>query len=92
MQEINYTVTAPLGLHIRVAGCLVKETTAFPGCRVILQKNGCNADARRLFAVLGLGVKQYDTFTILLEGEREVEAHAAFLRFCKKYLSDLQME
>ncbi len=70
MKEIVYTIKDPLGIHARPAGLLVKAATAFTSA-VTIEKNGKSADAKRIFGVMGLGVKQDDTITVRIEGADE---------------------
>ena len=73
MREFEYTVKDELGIHARPAGLLVKAAKA-TNCRISVAKDGKSADATRLFAVMGLGVKQGDTVRVTCEGENENEA------------------
>ncbi len=83
MIQFDFTVTDPDGLHARPAGQLVKEAQQFKSS-LSITKGEKTADLRRLFAVMGLAVKQNETVTIKAEGEDEQEAAA----FIQKFLSD----
>lgn len=85
MKTFQYTVTDAEGLHARPAGMLVKFAQ---GCAssVKIEKEGRTADAKRLFAVLGLGIKRSDTVTFTLAGESEEQDCAALKDFCEQNL------
>ncbi|MGM9646469.1 MAG: HPr family phosphocarrier protein [Eubacteriales bacterium] len=73
MREFEYTIKDELGIHARPAGLLVKAAKA-TNCRISVVKGDKTADATRLFAVMGLGIKQGDTVTVTCDGENEEEA------------------
>ena len=50
MKEFKYVIKDEQGIHARPAGLFVKEAAAFP-CKVIIEKDGKEADAKRIFAV-----------------------------------------
>ena len=60
MKEFSYVITDPEGIHARPAGLLVKEAGRFT-CSIKLMKNGKTADAKRIFAVMGLAAKKGET-------------------------------
>ena len=80
MQEFNYTITDALGIHARPAGLLVKEAGRFQS-DVTIEKGGKSADAKKLFALMGLGVKSGETVSIKIEGNDENEATSAIKVF-----------
>lgn len=73
MREFEYTIKDEFGIHARPAGLLVKAAKA-TNCRISVVKGDKTADATRLFAVMGLGIKQGDTVTVTCDGENEEEA------------------
>lgn len=81
MQTFQYTVKDPEGLHARPAGMLVKFSQSCTSS-ISIEKGGKTADAKRLFAVMGLAIKQNDTVTFTLEGESEQKDCAALQSFC----------
>ncbi len=83
MKTIEYIVKDELGLHARPAGLLVKKVGAFQS-KVTIGKDGQKADAKRLFAVMGLAVKQNDTIVIEVEGADEEQAAAEIQAFCEQ--------
>lgn len=73
IETLTYVIKDPMGLHARPAGLMVKSVSKLP-CRVTIQYKDKQADGKRLFSVMGLGVKINDTITIICEGEKEKEA------------------
>ena len=73
MIQFEFTVKDPNGLHARPAGQLVKEAQKYKSA-LSITKGEKSADLRRLFAVMGLAVKQGETVVIKAEGEDEQEA------------------
>ena len=57
MKEFKYTVTDPEGIHARPAGELVKKAKEFQS-KITITKDGKSADVKRLFALMGLAIKQ----------------------------------
>ena len=70
MKSFNYTITDPVGIHARPAGLLVKEAKAYDAV-IKVTKNGKSAEAKKLMALMGLGIKQGDTITVSVEGGDE---------------------
>lgn len=85
MTELSYIIKDEIGIHARPAGLLVKEAAKFP-CTVTIQAKGKTADAKKLFAVMSLGVKCGDEIVITLNGEKEEEAKEALLKFLSENL------
>ena len=85
MKSFSYTVKDELGIHARPAGALVKEAAAFP-CSITIAKDGKAADAKRIFGVMGLGVKCGEEITVCTDGENEEAASAAIEAFLKANL------
>lgn len=70
MRSFMYTVKAPVGMHARHAGLLVREAARF-SCAVTLSKGDRSADAKRILGLMGLGVKQGDLVKLTCEGDDE---------------------
>lgn len=83
MKEFTYTITDPEGIHARPAGELVKKAKEFTSA-VSIFKDGKKADAKKLFGLMGLGVKQGMEITVQAEGEDEEAAVAAMEAFLKE--------
>ena len=85
MKQFNYTITDELGIHARPAGMLVKTVTPFQS-KVTIDTGAKKADARRIMAVMGLGVKQGAELTFTVEGPDEDAAAEALETFLKANL------
>lgn len=84
-QEFTFTVSDPEGMHARPAGLLVAKAQEYQSS-IIVTRNGKSVDAKRIFGVMGLGVKQGDEVTVKVQGNDEVKAAAEFERFLKENL------
>ena len=84
MKEFKYVVTDPEGIHARPAGILVKQ--AGYKSAVTIVKGEKSADAKRIFGVMGLGVKTGEEVTIKVDGEDEETATAELEAFFKENL------
>lgn len=85
MKTITYTIQDELGIHARPAGVLVKEAKKFQS-EIMLEGNGKKAEAGKLLAVMGMGIKHGTEVTITAEGPDEDEAIAAMEEFFKNNL------
>ncbi|KAB7787547.1 HPr family phosphocarrier protein [Bifidobacterium cebidarum] len=81
-QEFKFTVSDPEGMHARPAGLLVAKALEYDSS-IIVDYEGKAVDAKRIFGVMGLGVKQGDEVTVKVEGSDEAKAAAEFERFLK---------
>lgn len=80
MQNFTYIITDSLGIHARPAGLLVKEAAKYKSSIIILAE-GKSADARKLLALMGLGIRQGTEITCRVEGEDEESAAANMKNF-----------
>ena len=91
MKEFKYVIKDEQGIHARPAtnhrpaGLFVKEAAAFP-CKVTIEKDGKEADAKRIFAVMGLAVKCGQEITLKTDGENEEEAMNKLSAFLEENL------
>ena len=85
MKEIQYVITDELGIHARPAGLLVKEASKFQS-DIKIKKADKEADAKRLFGIMGLAAKKRDALVITAEGVDEAEAIVAMEEFLKANL------
>lgn len=85
MQTFEFKVKDPDGLHARPAGLLVKCAQSCVS-KITVSKSGQTADAKRLFAVMGLGVQQNDAVTFTIEGPDESSDSAKLKKFCEENL------
>lgn len=85
MKTFEYVIKDELGIHARPAGLLVKEAKNFKS-KITIAKDGKEADATRLMAVMALGAKKDQTVVIKAEGEDEEQACAALKKFFEEQL------
>ena len=70
MQQFEYTINDPAGFHARPAGELIKVVKGFSST-IKIAKDGKEADCKRMFAVMGLGVKNGQEVVFTFDGEDE---------------------
>ena len=85
MKEFKYVVTDPEGIHARPAGILVKQAAGYQSS-VKIAKGEKSADAKRIFGVMGLGVKTGEEVTITVDGADEDTAITELEAFFKENL------
>lgn len=85
MKEFSYIITDPEGIHARPAGLLVKEAGKF-SCKVVIKKEEKEADAKRIFGVMGLAAKQGDKVILEADGVDEDKAIEVLEKFIKENL------
>ena len=85
MRTFEYTITDEVGIHARPAGLLVKEVKKYDSV-INVTKDGKSAEAKKLMALMGLGVKQGDTVTVSVEGGDEEAVAAKMEEFFKNNL------
>jgi len=83
MKQFSYVIQDELGIHARPAGILAKQAKA-AGAKITLECNGKTADATRLMAVMGMGVKQGMEVTVKVEGDNEDAVVAEMETFFKE--------
>jgi phosphocarrier protein len=80
MRTIKYVIKNELGIHARPAAAIVKTLSAF-SCGAQIGSGGKFVDGRRIFAVIGLELKQGDEMTAVFTGADEDEAASALHAF-----------
>ncbi len=85
MKEFNYVVTDPVGIHARPAGTLAKMAKGLESKVVIWKGEKC-AEAKKLMAIMSLGVKQGDEVKVTVEGPNEEADFATVETFFKENL------
>ena len=68
MVSFDYLIHDAMGLHARPVGLVVKP---YQDSQITITHNGRQADAKRMFAVMGLQVKQGETITVSVQGGDE---------------------
>lgn len=85
MKEFTYVITDPEGIHARPAGELVKAAKAFE-CSIKLTKDGKTGDCKKIFGIMGLGVKKGNEVTLTFDGADEDAAYEAVSKFMQENL------
>ena len=85
MKEFKYVITDELGIHARPAGLLVKEAAKFQA-DIKIKKGEKEADAKRIFGIMGLAAKKGDEIVLTADGADEADAIAAIEEFLKAHL------
>lgn len=85
MTSFNYIITDEIGIHARPAGMLVKAAKAFSS-KIVIKANGKEAEATKLMAIMGLGVKNGDGITVEVTGDDEAVAAVKMEEFFKANL------
>lgn len=85
MQTIQYVIDDQNGIHARPAGLFVKTAGKFSS-DITISKGEKQADGKRLFSIMGLGVKCGDKITVTIDGSDEQEAATALNSFLQENL------
>ncbi len=85
MKTFQYVIQDELGIHARPAGMLVKEAKKFES-KITLAGNGKSADAGKLIAIMGMGLKKGAELTVTAEGPDEEAAANAMEEFLRSNL------
>lgn len=85
MKSFDYVITDEVGIHARPAGILAKTVKGL-GAKVTVTKGEKSADATRLMALMGMGIKKGDTITVSVEADDEDAAAAEIEKFFKENL------
>lgn len=80
MKNFEYVIRDEVGIHARPAGLLVKEAKKYES-KIVISRDGKKAEATKLMALMGLGVKCGDTVTVEVEGADEDTAFEAVKAF-----------
>ncbi|MEY8337580.1 HPr family phosphocarrier protein [Lachnospiraceae bacterium 62-35] len=85
MKTFSYEIKDEIGIHARPAGLLVKEAKKYES-KIIVKKEGKSAEATKLMAVMGLGVKCGQTVEVEITGQDEEAAYEGIKEFFEKNL------
>lgn len=85
MKDFTYVITDEIGIHARPAGLLVREAKKFES-KIVLSANGKKAEAVKLMAVMGMGVKCGHEVEIEISGVDEEAAYNAMKTFFEQNL------
>ncbi len=85
MKNFSYIINDKVGIHARPAGILVKEAKKYQS-KIVIVKDGKKAEATKLMALMGLGVKCGDEVTVEVSGEDEDTASQEIKAFFENNL------
>ena len=85
MKDFIVTITDSLGIHARPAGMIVKEAKKYQST-ITLAKGSKTGDAKKIFAVMALGVKKGEDVKVTVEGIDEELAATAMKSFFQENL------
>lgn len=85
MKTFDYTIKDEIGIHARPAGLLVKAAKQLSS-KVTVEFGGKSAEATKLMAIMGLGVKHGDTIKVNVDGSDEENAATQIEEFFKSNL------
>ncbi len=85
MKTFNYTITDEQGIHARPAGVLAKQAASYAST-VMIQTGDKSVDAKRLLALMSLGIKCGQEITVTVEGDDEDVAATEMEAFFKENL------
>lgn len=80
MKSFEYTITDNEGIHARPAGELVKVAKQY-NSTILIGSGGRMVDCKKIFGIMGLGVKKDQAVTFSIEGEDEDQACEAIREF-----------
>ena len=75
MEKFSYRVKDPAVIHARPAGIIVKEASKY-NSDIKIYANEKEADAKKIFAVMSLGIMVGDEITVTISGDDESSAKA----------------
>ncbi len=85
MVSFTYVIKDKLGIHARPGLLLVQEAGKLTS-DITIVKGAKSGDAKRMFCVMNLAVKQGDQITVQVEGENEAADAEVMRNFLKNYL------
>lgn len=86
MQQFNYVINDPLGLHARPAGLLAKLAKPYADTVITVTKGDKTVKASQLMKLMSLAAKNGDEVVVAAEGPLEEEAIAALKAFFQENL------
>jgi phosphocarrier protein len=85
MKEFKYVITDQEGIHARPAGELVKAAKAFTSS-IMITKDGKSGDCKKIFGIMGLGIKKGNEVVVTFDGEDEEAAYEAVSKLMQESL------
>ena len=86
MQQFNYVINDPLGLHARPAGLLAKLAKPYADTVITVTKGDKTVKASQLMKLMSLAAKNGDEVVVAAEGPQEEEAIATLKAFFQENL------
>ncbi len=71
MTAFEYKINDAMGLHARPVGVMVKALQPYKEAEIIIRIGDKKADAKRMFQIMSLAVKQGETITVEVSGKDE---------------------
>ena len=85
LQSFTHIIQDPEGFHARPAGIFVKEAKKYP-CDITVAKKDRKTDGKKMFGLMGLGIKGGEEITVTVSGEQENQAADALKLFLQENL------
>lgn len=85
MIVLNYIVTEEQGLHATPSGMLVKITSKMKS-KITVKQGERKEDARNIFGLMALRIRQGQEIQVLIEGETEMEDAKTIKEFLEENL------
>lgn len=85
MKSFQYEIKDEVGIHARPAGLLVKEAKKYES-KITISLDNKSAEATKLMALMGLGVKCGQTVEVSVEGTDEDAACESIRAFFESNL------
>ena len=85
MKTFDYTIKDELGIHARPAGMLAKTAKSLDS-EITVTKGGKTVGAKKLMALMGLGVKCGEEITLRTDGDQEDTAMETLSKFLETNL------
>ena len=85
MKKFDYVIKDELGIHARPAAMIVQEVKKY-NSKIVMACNGKEAEISKLFALMGLGVKQGDSITVMVDGPDEDAAYQGMKKLIEEQL------
>lgn len=85
METFTFTIQEKNGLHARPAGLLVREAQKFSS-NITIACGDRKCDAKKLFALLGMNIREGETVQVTVEGPDSSAAVSSLQAFFKEQL------
>jgi len=82
MVSFTYTITDKMGIHARPAGVMVQNIKKLP-CNIKIKCGEREADAKKIFDLMAMGIKCGETVTVTVDGENEESVKEYLVDFFK---------